>query len=331
MHIGLTYDLKQDYLDMGWGPEEAAEFDSIETIGAIHAAIERLGHRVSRIGNCRALMKALVSGERWDMVFNIAEGAHGRGREAQVPAVLECFSIPYTMCDPLTAALTLDKAMAKRVVRDNGLATPDFSVVEKTSDIDRIRLGFPLFVKPLAEGTGKGISSRSLVMNPVELKAAAMAIIEQHQQPALVETYLPGREVTAGILGTGETARAIGVMEIIFKPQIESAIYSRHAKDNYRDLVEYKLVEEAWLAQEARKLAVSAYNALGCRDVGRVDLKADGRGKWQFLEVNPLPGLHPVDSDLPILARLNGIEYSELIEKIISYTIERTSNKPVCG
>jgi D-alanine-D-alanine ligase len=330
MHIGLTYDLKQDYLNEGWRPIDAAEFDSIETIDAIASAIERLGHRTSRIGNCRGLVTALAAGKRWDLVFNIAEGACGRSREAQAPAILECFSIPYTMCDPLTAALTLDKAMAKRIVRDHGLATPDFAVIKKGSDIDIIDLPFPLFVKPLAEGTGKGISQQSLVKDHDELKSVALDMLKAYAQPVLVEVWLPGREVTVGITGTDEEAEVIGVMEIIFKPGTKDAVYSHHVKDNYKGLVEYRLLEAGADAQEAGELAVSAYRALECRDAGRVDIRADGYGKWHFLEINPLPGLHPVDSDLPILCRLKGVKYHELIENIISSALKRLPPS-LCG
>ncbi|MGC9022771.1 MAG: D-alanine--D-alanine ligase family protein, partial [Dissulfurimicrobium sp.] len=273
---------------------------------------------------------ALAAGKRWDLVFNIAEGTHGRSREAQVPAILECLSIPYTMCDPLTASITLDKETAKRIVRDHGLATPDFTVIKRPGDINTVTLPFPLFLKPVAEGTGKGISSRSLVRDHDELESAALEMLKTYAQPVLVEAYLPGREVTVGVIGTDDEAEAIGVMEIIFKPGIKDAFYSHHVKDNYKKFVEYRLLEPGDDARKAEELAVSAHTALGCRDVSRVDLRADGHGKWHFLEVNPLPGLHPVDSDLPILCRLKGIEYHKLIENIISSALKRI-HSPYAG
>lgn len=325
MHIGLTYDLRQDYLDRGWCLEEAAEFDSPDTIEALADALEQLGHRVTRIGGCRRLAEALSAGGQWDLVFNIAEGAGGRSREAQVPALLEAFNIPYTMSDPLTCALTLDKALAKRMVRDHGLPTAEFTVVEEVDDVARVELSFPLFAKPNAEGTGKGITHRSILKSRADLEEVCSDLLVRYHQPVVVETYLPGREVTVGVLGTGRHARAIGVMEIGLKPEAESGVYSLFNKEYCEGLVDYRLLSPDGLAREAAELAVSAYRALECRDVGRVDLKADAQGRWHFLEVNPLPGLHPTHSDLPIVCNLVGIGFVELIEAIVSSALLRAN------
>src|SRR5688572_27418085 len=158
MLIGLTYDLRQDYLDDGYTAEQTAEFDSHITIDAIESALRGLGHQTDRIGRVTSLVERLARGDRWDLVFNIAEGLHGIGREAQVPALLDAYSIPYTFSDPLVCALSLHKALAKRVVRDLGLPTADFTVIEAPADSARVTLPFPLFAKPIAEGTSKGVS-----------------------------------------------------------------------------------------------------------------------------------------------------------------------------
>ena len=147
MKIGLTYDLRSDYLAQGFGLEETAEFDRVETIDELAGALERLGHEVVRIGNVRALASALTSGERFDLVFNIAEGLHGFGREAQVPALLDAFGIPYTFSDPLTQALGLDKAVAKQVVRDAGVPTAPFAVSGAFRDV--ARRGMTAVLQPL--------------------------------------------------------------------------------------------------------------------------------------------------------------------------------------
>src|ERR1700733_176625 len=157
MRIGVTYDLRSDYLALGYGEEETAEFDAEETIAAVCDALGGLGQTPIRIGGIRPLAKALVAGERWDAVFNICEGLKGVSREAQVPALLEAYGIPYLFSDPLTLALALDKAMAKRVVRDCGVPTADFAVIESEADIAGVTLDFPLFLKPVAEGSGKGV------------------------------------------------------------------------------------------------------------------------------------------------------------------------------
>src|ERR1700733_4643037 len=165
MRIGVTYDLRSDYLALGYGEEETAEFDAEETIAAICDALSGLGHTPERIGGIRPLTEKLAAGARWDAVFNICEGLKGVAREAQVPALLEAYDIPYVFSDPLTLALCLDKALTKRVLRDAGVPTADFAVIESQADIDAIQLPFPLFLKPVAEGSGKGVDVRSHVEN----------------------------------------------------------------------------------------------------------------------------------------------------------------------
>ncbi|MEK7244000.1 MAG: D-alanine--D-alanine ligase, partial [Thermodesulfobacteriota bacterium] len=156
MKIGITYDLRDDYIAEGYTEEETAEFDHPRTIDAIEEALRDLGYETDRIGHLRALTRRLVAGDRWDLVFNIAEGLRGFGREAQVPALLDAWEIPYTFSDPLVLSLTLHKGLTKRVIRDFGIPTPDFAVVETPEEIAAMALPFPLFAKPVAEGTGKG-------------------------------------------------------------------------------------------------------------------------------------------------------------------------------
>src|SRR5437762_5146784 len=193
IRIGVTFDLRADYLAMGYGEEETAEFDSEVTIEAICDALVAMGYAPIRIGNVRQLTDALAQGERWDAVFNFCEGLRGFAREAQVPALLEAYDIPYVFSDPLTLALALDKSMAKRVVRDCGVPTPDFAVVERVVDIRNVDLPFPLFLKPVAEGSGKGVNARSRVGDAGTLKRVASELLARFQQPVLVETFLPGR------------------------------------------------------------------------------------------------------------------------------------------
>lgn len=317
MLVGLTYDLRNDYLAEGYGEEETAEFDRPDTIGAIEEALRGLGHETDRIGHVRRLMTRLAAGDRWDLVFNIAEGLYGFGRESLVPALLDAYRIPYTFSDPLTCALTLHKAMAKRVVRDAGVPTPAFRVIETDADLGSVDLDFPLFAKPLAEGTGKGITAASKVSTAAELRAVCRQLLESFRQPVLVERFLPGRELTVGVLGTGPRARAIGAMEVVLKAQAEAEVYSYVNKERCELLVEYRPVAGD-LAGEAAACAVAAWRALGCRDGGRVDLRADAAGVLNFLEVNPLAGLHPEHSDLPIICKLVGIPYRELIGAILA-------------
>jgi D-alanine-D-alanine ligase len=320
--IGLTYDLRDDYRDLGLAEEQLAEFDSPQTIAELEAALLRLGHVVDRIGHVRRLAERLVAGHRWDLVFNICEGLAGRSREAQVPALLEAFGQPYTFADPLVMAATLDKAVAKRLVRDHGLATAPFALVERAADLAAVELPFPLFAKPVAEGTGKGVSPASLVRSRRELERTCRRLLARYAQPVLVETYLPGREFTVGIVGSGPAARIVGTLEVELLPGAEPGVYSYTNKERCEELVHYRLVDDPE-ARAAAELALACYRALDCRDAGRVDLRSDAAGRPHFLEVNPLAGLHPTHSDLPILASLAGLGYDGLIGAIVASAAER--------
>lgn len=323
MTIGLTYDLRQDYLDAGFSEEQTAEFDRPDTVAAIERALIAMGHETRRIGNITSLVQKLAAGERWDMVFNICEGMFGIGREAQVPALLDAFQIPYTFSGPLVLALSLDKALTKRVVRSLGVATPDFAVVETPADIAAVDLPFPLFAKPLAEGTGLGIDARSKIDSRSQLTAVCRDLLARFKQPVLVETYLSGREFTVGIVGSGAAAAAVGVIEVVLRPEAEANAYSYVNKENCEELVKYVLAPED-AARPCRELALRAWRGLGCLDAGRVDVKMDRNGTVNFLEVNPLAGLHPEHSDLPIICSLAGIAYQTLMERIMASACGRT-------
>jgi D-alanine-D-alanine ligase len=316
MRVGLTFDLRDHYLAAGYSAEDTAEFDNIETIDSLAGALERLGLAVDRIGTVRQLAQRLVAGERWELMFNIAEGLKGVGREAQVPALLEAYDIPYTFSDTMVMALALHKGMAKRVVRDCGVPTAPFAVVETMADLAAVELPFPLFAKPIAEGTGKGVTPASRVTSATSLRKLCRQLLERYRQPVLVETFLPGREFTVGIIGTGAAAEPVAVMEVVLNAQAEAGVYSYVNKEECESRVVYRLAEDDQ-AKEAGAVALAAWRALGCRDGGRVDLRQDAGGKPLFLEVNPLAGLHPTHSDLPIMCTLAGIPYDALIGRIV--------------
>lgn len=322
MKIGITYDLRDEYLAQGFSAEETAEFDKVETIEGIEMALQALNHDTERIGNVRGLIGKLAAGERWDLVFNIAEGLSGFGREAQIPAVLDAYQIPYTFSDPLVLALTLHKGMTKRVIRDLQIPTSDFCIVEHEDQIEGVNLALPLFAKPVAEGTSKGISGASKITNRKELKTVCLNLLKTFQQPVLVEGYLPGREFTVGIIGTGAEATVIGVMEVLLNEKAEAGVYSYYNKENYQRLVEYRLASGR-IADSCAAVALKAWRGLGCHDAGRVDLKLDADGVPNFIEVNPLAGLNPKNSDLPILSGLAGISYQQLIKMILDTTLKR--------
>jgi D-alanine-D-alanine ligase len=316
MTVGLTYDLRSEWLSQGYSELETAEFDREETVAAVEAAVRAEGFTTERIGNYRGLMAALSEGRRWDLVFNFCEGMFGLGREALVPALLDAYRIPYTFSDPVVLALSLHKGLTKRVVRDAGVYTPDFAVVGSMADLPEVTLKYPLFAKPVAEGTGKGVTPLSKIVNAGELRAACQSLLDTYHQPVIVEEYLPGREFTTAIVGTGAEAEVLGTMEVIFLETAEAHAYTYVNKEYCDDRVRYELAKGRE-GQECARLALRAWRALGARDAGRVDIRMDERGTPSFIEVNPLAGLHPVHSDLPIICTLAGITFQQLIGRIM--------------
>ena len=322
LRIGVAYDLRSDYLAMGYGEEETAEFDSEITIAAICGALDGLGWQVERIGNVKKLAERLARGDRWDAVFNFCEGLKGVSREAQVPSLLEIYDIPYTFSDPLTSALTLDKALCKRMVRDFGIPTAPFAVIEKLADAKKIRLPYPLFLKPVAEGSGKGVNEKSKVETRAALERVTAELLAKFHQPVLVETFLPGREFTVAITGTGENAHVLGVSEILPKANWIGESYGYENKEYWEDKVEI-VGADPLAAKAAGDVTLAAWRVLRCRDGGRIDIRNDANGKPNFLEVNPLAGLRPNYSDMCFIAEREGLTYQQLIGRIMDSFLER--------
>lgn len=329
MRIGLCYDLRDEYLKLGYGEEETAEFDRLSTIEAIEGALRRLGHATDRIGHARQLITSLASGDRWDLVFNIAEGLSGIGREALVPCLLDLYGIAYTFSDPLVMALSLHKGMTKRVLRDGGLPTCAFALIEDLDELANLDLPYPLFAKPVAEGTGKGIDAGSVLRTPADLRRRCALLLERYRQPVLVERYLPGRELTVGIAGTGARAEVLGTLEVVLLDGAEPGAYSYVNKENCEELVVYRHVTgDDPLVRAAEATALAAWRLLGCRDAGRIDLRADEFEVPQLIELNPLAGLHPEHSDLPMICTAVGMPYDALIERIVASARERVEREP---
>lgn len=325
MLIGLTYDLRDDYLRMGFSDEQAGEFDVTETIDAVAAAIVGHGHTVERVGGIRALVPALAEGRSWPLVWNMCEGVSGIAREAQVPALLEAYGIPcvFSSADVLVSAM--DKALAKMIVANAGVPTPTFAVIRTARDLQSVRLPYPLFVKPLAEGTSKGVQETSRVTNRTELTQKCLEVLSTYHQPALVETFLPGREFTVGILGSGANARAIGVSEIRFLPGGDPSAYSYK---NKMEAFDELTLATGPIAEEAAAVALRAWRALHCRDAGRIDIRCDAEGRPSFIECNPLAGLRPKWSELTQLAELVGMSYETLIGEILGEAMTRVPAEP---
>ena len=323
LNVGITYDLRSDHPELD--AEDVAEFDSQETIDHLANAITTLGHTINFIGNAKQLLARLAIGERWDIVFNIAEGTHGRNREAQVPSLLELYGIPHVFSDPLTCSITLDKSIAKRLVSSHGLNTPKFALISSVKELDDAMLTYPMFIKPNAEGTSKGIDAKSKVDNFKQLCDVGASLLKRFDQ-LMLEEYLPGREFTVGILASGKDAWVLGTLEIVIKPSAKTYDYTYETKEKCESLVKY-LPVLGEIKTEVERLALAAYRACGCRDAGRVDIRMDASGKPSFMEINALPGLHPTHSDLPMIATAFGMPYVNLIGTILESAWSRVPDR----
>jgi D-alanine-D-alanine ligase len=319
MKVGITFDLRSMYLKYGYSEEETAEFDDEQTIKAIEEHLNLMGFETERIGNANELMCALMAGKRWDLVFNICEGMYGEGREALVPALLDNYLIPYVFSGPVVLGFSLNKHLCKILVASSGVKVPDGILVNNVKELDDIDLKFPLFVKPVSEGTGKGISEKSLVNSIPELKESVSFLLKKFNQNVMVEEYLPGREFTVGVVGNAEAAEVIGVMEVVCN---NSDFYGYETKENYKIRASYNKVNDIEYSK-CSEIALKVWNVLGALDGGRIDLRIDKYGEINFMEINPLAGLNPFNSDLPILAAMHEIDYSKLLNKIINASLQR--------
>jgi D-alanine-D-alanine ligase len=299
--------------------EDTAEFDKQETVDAIDNALRNMGYKTEPVGSCFQLIEALAAGKRWDLVFNIAEGLYGDGRESVVPAILDQYKIPYVFSGPVILGISLNKHLTRLIVSAAGVPVSPGMLISEMNEVEKCNLQYPLFIKPVSEGTGKGITEKSLVNTKAELQEMVEYLLNRFDQPALVEEYLPGREFTVGVVGSGDETIVIGGMEIECKDNLP---YSVEFKENYQIFCKY-IPMASEFAEECKTVALNVWKALGGVDAGRVDIKADRNGRMCFMEVNPLAGLHPVHSDLPILSNMIGIKYQTLMEMIMKSAVKR--------
>jgi D-alanine-D-alanine ligase len=322
LRVGLTFNLRRTEKPTQ-GNDLDAEYDSPKTIAAIRGAIESYGHQVVEL-EATPELPSLLSSADVDLVFNIAEGFKGRHRESQIPALLELLGIPYTGSDPTALSLALDKGLAKRLVRQAGFPTPPFVLL--TTGRERLPkdLSFPVIVKPVAEGSSKGILQTSVVESEAELRTLAVETAGRYRQAVIAENFVGGREFTVGLLGE-KRPKALPPMEILFEADQEKyPVYSFSSKFE-SSAVRYEApakVDPA-LDAELRRVARGVFAVLGCRDVARVDLRLDDQGRVHFIECNPLPGLSPGFSDLCFIAEAAGIDYRTLIGEILAPCIRR--------
>ncbi len=322
--VGLTYDLKTDYeFKAGDPPDANAEFDHPLTIGVIARAIQNCGFKVKKIGNAANLLEK-INNLDVDIVFNISEGVSGRNRESQVPILLEMAHVPFVGADGLTLGLTLDKIMAKKIFISEDIPTPK-SFEVKTTDalIDTDHLKFPLIVKPRFEGSSKGLSDDSRVENMDELKRQADFIINTYKQPALVEEFISGQEFTTAIIGN-DNPEVMPLVQIKIDGRLKLNdkfyTFARITSDRLEYICPAHIPYN--LSRKICDIALRVYNAVECRDFGRVDFRVDADGRPYVLEINPLPSLSTEDV-FAVVAKEIGISYDQMIGKILNSALKR--------
>jgi D-alanine-D-alanine ligase len=327
MRIGLAYDLKSAVTLDAAAPEDALEeYDSRETVEIIAAALSSAGHQVVLLGGGEEFLGKILS-EKVDIVFNIAEGrGNSRSRESQVPAILEMLGIPYTGSDSHCLTVCLDKPLAKRLVAEEGIATPHWQMINDEQSLSRVSWGkFPAIVKPACEGSSKGIRSSSVVANREHMAGEVSRLLNDYRQPVMVEEFISGDEVTAGIIGN-DPPRLVGLMRILPRKKERHFVYSLEVKRDYLNLVDYesppRLADE--INQRVALASLKIFKVLGCRDFARIDFRIGPGGIPCFLEINPLPGMGTY-SDLIIMAQKLGWTHQGLIQAVFEAALKRYS------
>jgi len=329
MKIALTYNLKKK--DETKPADYFSEYDSEHTINAIISALKTKGHVVDAIEVEYPHLLSYFRKNRVDMVFNIAEGRRGKFRESEVPAILDYLNIPYTGSNTFSLALALNKALTKKILKAENIPTPNFQVFAKGNEELDQELKFPLIVKPNCEGSAKGINISNVVFAEDALFEKIKETINTYKQPALVEEFIEGKELTVGILENGKTI-ILPILEIDFSTCSNSGeyFYSWRMKE-YQGNAELGLVPtfhcparlDKYIEAKVKEIALKTHHAVGCLDISRTDIRLSKDYVPYVLEINPLPGLDPQESNFPIMAYAAGMKYEDLIESILLSASQR--------
>lgn len=323
MKVALLHNARPEAVAPSLPDDAFEEYDSAATLASIAAALRRMGTDVTPVIADARLPWSLSDG-RFDVAFNMAEGQGRRCREAVPAAVCELLGLPFTGSDAVTLGITLDKALAKRVVSPD-VPVPRGVVVSSIEDEHGLGpLRYPAIVKPNDEGSSKGIRNNPVVDDATAAAARCRWLREEYGCPALVEEYLSGAEVTVGVAGNGRATRVVGSMEMASATGLERFVYSLEAKRDYTRQVAYFIPPRLSSSSLERlhHLALTAYRLLGCRDIARMDFRLDQRGEPHFIECNPIPGLNPETGDIVLLSRPT-LSYDALVQGILRDAIAR--------
>ena len=358
MHVALVYNMKKENADEDSAvareeengksevavatrtklqttrPDTYAEWDSEDTILAVKAALEER-HTVTMIEASENAPQRFLEVEP-DIVFNIAEGLRGPSREAQIPAILDMLGIPYTGSDPVTLGICLDKSRAKEILSHYKIPTSEFHVINSIDELRHAHVHFPSVVKPLHEGSSKGILNASVVRTPQELRTQVERVLTDYDEPALVEKFLPGREFTVALMGNGPTLRVFPIVEIRLDklPAGVNSLYSYEAKwvldqpDHPIEMYDCPARIDAGLEALIKEICVRTFQVLRCRDWCRIDLRLDEKGVPNIIELNPLPGILPNPDDhssYPMAARAAGYSYNKMLQAVLDEAVLRTN------
>lgn len=335
MHIAILYNRDHELLEDDPGRE--AREDVMRVASALSEALTRGDTHAEPlpVEGSRLDFVDVLARMQPDLVINLCESvaADSRG-EMVIPCLLDMLGLPYTGSPALSLGLALHKDKAKELLKVRGVSTPGFARVDRLEDVGLVDLPFPLIVKPAREDASVGITRDSVVYDRAALGRAVEAVLRTFQQPAMVEQYIPGREIYVPLLGN-HPRRALPLTEIrfgkLFEDRPNIVTYAGKWEADSADYLNTPSglcqLEDPALEARIVQTAMDAFAALECQDYGRVDMRVSPEGVPYVIDINPNCDLHP-EAGFAKAARAAGIEYSALATRLVEIALERAHGYP---